>query len=139
MFWILSLLWAQESTLGLSIGVKQRLEANLSDNFVGVVSVVQGTQTVFQFSKGESVSGSLLGMDSWMPVSSLTNHIVSVAILEELGRQKISVDVPIQQFFSRLSDGAISKNEQYCTIRRLLSHRCGLPSFIPGQQEEDPH
>ena len=138
MFWILSLLWAQESTLGLSNGVKQRLEANLSDDFVGVVSVVQGTQTVFQFSKGESVSGSVLGMDSWMPVSSLTNHIVSVAILEELGRQKISVDVPIQQFFSRLSDGAISKNEQYCTVRHLLSHRCGLPSFIPGQQEEDP-
>ena len=138
MFFILSLLWAQEITLGLSVERKQRIEASLSEDFVGVISVIEGKKSLFRYTKGDTISGTLLGVDSWMPVSSLTNHVISVAIIEELSRQKISIDVPIQQFFSRLSDGALSKGDQYCTVRHLLSHRCGLPSFIPGQQEEDP-
>ena len=77
-FLIFSLLWAQEIPLGLSAGSKQRIETSLSEDFVGLISVVQGENNLFRFTKGKTQSGSLLGMDSWTPVSSLTNHIVSV-------------------------------------------------------------
>jgi hypothetical protein len=127
--------WAQVPNFTFPSSLEQRLEKDLQQDFVGVVHVVQDRTVLFSFSKGKTLSGGVLGEDSFLPLSSLSSHIVSLALVEQLSLAGESIDDPVQTFFPRLSDTALSKDGVFCTVRSLLNHRCGLPSFIPGQQE----
>ena len=137
MRWFFWNVWAQEPSLTFPSSIQQRLDKEIQRDFDGVIHVERDRKILFSYAKGETLSGGVLGEESFLPLSSLSNHIVSLALIDQLSVAGESLDAPLQNFFSRLSDTALSKDGVFCTVRDLLSHRCGLPSFVPGQRDDE--
>lgn len=136
-YFLLSVHALAETSLLFPENVQKILQSTVQEDFVGIIHLVQNDSVLFSFAKGETVSGGLINTHSFLPITSLTSHLVSLGIIDALEKENISLDTPIQRFFSSLSDTSLSKEGQFCTVRRLLSHRCGIPTVVPGQQEDE--
>jgi len=131
MWWIASALWAQDTR-----DFSQVLNADFQREFVGIVQIRQNNTLIYQYAKGNTIADTAIDATSLLPVSSLISHTVSLMILNDLKSVKGSKEDRLQQYLPRLNKDALGKDGVFCSVAHLLSHRCGLPTFVPGQQAD---
>ena len=106
---------------------EQYLASLDGSGFTGVVQVLEGDRVVHQVAAGQQLDGSPIDENSLFWIASITKHLASVAVLREVEQGRVDLDREVAAYFEELPDGAWSLEGEPCTVRRILSHRCGLP------------
>ena len=75
MFWLTSLVWAQEP-----LDLSRVLDSDFQREFVGVLQIRHKEKLVYQYAKGDTVTGTTIDAQSLLPVSSLTSHMIDLVL-----------------------------------------------------------